>query len=106
MTGTVRASDPPVKEPDSDITAGSEIGLENTLKVEHGFEPHWDYQGKRIVGVLFSNLVNVQTGHAKALVKHAGQAEPPGSRPASVPQTTSPRHETGHDRALPRRTKC
>ena len=34
MTGTAEASNPQVRSPDSGIVAGSEVGPENTLKVE------------------------------------------------------------------------
>jgi hypothetical protein len=64
----------------------------NLSRWRHGFEPRWDYQGKRIVGVLVSTLVKVQTGHTKAQVKHDRQAEPPVPRPAFVPPTTPPHH--------------
>jgi hypothetical protein len=33
----------------------------NLSRWRHGFEPRWDYQGKRIVAVFVSTLVKVQT---------------------------------------------
>jgi hypothetical protein len=63
-----------------------------------------DYQGKCIVGVPVSTLVKARTrasGDTRAQVKPVEQAGPPVSRPAFVPQTTSPRHGAGRGLSPP-----
>jgi hypothetical protein len=75
----------------------------NLSRWRHGFEPRWDYKEKRIVRVLVSTLVTVQTRafrpHRSA-GQHAEQAGRPFSRPAFVPPATH-----GEARVLPRQAK-
>src|SRR6266542_4423299 len=57
MTRTAGASNPQVR---NRICASSLVAKSTPRTLSrwrHGFEPRWDYQGKRIVGVLVSTLV-------------------------------------------------
>ena len=62
------------QEPDSAIAAGSEIDPENTLKVETRVRTPLGLRGKRIVGVLVSTLVKMQTRAFQATPKREVKA--------------------------------
>jgi hypothetical protein len=71
-------------------------GSRTLSRWRHGFEPRWDCQRKRILGVLVSTLVKVQTRTFRPH-QSAGQARRPGwaafLSSAFVPLTTSQRHK-------------
>jgi hypothetical protein len=80
----------------TDAMTSDDANLVRTLsRWRHGFEPRWDYWGKRIVGVLVFTLVKVQT---RAFGPHEGADLADWAARLSsafIPQTTSPRHGAG-----------
>jgi hypothetical protein len=65
----------------------------------HGYEPSWDYQGKRIVGILVSTLVKVQT---RAFRPHQRRRSSRLGRPSLVPHLSRRRrhHVTARGRGV------
>jgi hypothetical protein len=84
MTGTAGASNPQVRSPIRTSPQVARSAPRTLSRWRHGFEPRWDYQGKRIVGTLLFTLVKGRrgpSGHTKGQVKHAKQAGCPSLVP-------------------------
>jgi hypothetical protein len=95
MTGTGGASNPHVTNGIRLIAAGSEIGSENTLKVETRVRTSLGLPGEthhRRTRLHSGQAADTRIQDAKRGQTHDQAGLPHLSRPACVPQTTSPRH--------------